>query len=370
MDSESTLVRSTKIRIYPKNKVKIKQYAGLSRYWYNQAVEHLRQPDTKASLFEVRRIQCNEHPAWAMDCPQRIREHAIADACNAVKNAKIKFKKTGQFQQVKYRSKKDVVQGFGFDRISLKQSFVFKGNRSILFSSTEKIIAEKEGTCIKYENGKWYVIIPQSRNIKVPENQRLGVVALDPGVRTFMSLYSPEMYGKIGEGDFNRIYRLCLHLDKIYSKMSHSKCEQKKRLHRAAERLRCKIHDLVDDLHKKTAHFLVTTFDVILIPTFKTQNMVSKLSSKTARNMLTFAHHKFKSFLYSKAEEYSCKVIEVNEAYTSKTCSYCGKLHSIGSRKTMKCSCGAIVDRDLNGARGIFLRAMGASPLTEMLCIC
>jgi len=57
-------------------------------------------------------------------------------------------------------------------------------------------------------------------------------------------------------------------------------------------------------------------------------------------------------------------VIEVNEAYTSKTCSYCGNIQNIGSKKVMKClSCGATVDRDLNGARGIYLRALAASPL-------
>jgi len=55
-------------------------------------------------------------------------------------------------------------------------------------------------------------------------------------------------------------------------------------------------------------------------------------------------------------------VIEVSEAYTSKTCSYCGKMHKIGSKKRMKCSCGADIDRDLNGARGIFLRALAVTP--------
>ena len=46
----------------------------------------------------------------------------------------------------------------------------------------------------------------------------------------------------------------------------------------------------------------------------------------------------------------------------AKTCSYCGKIHKIGSKKTMKCDCGANVDRDLNGARGIYLRALAVTP--------
>jgi putative transposase len=73
--------------------------------------------------------------------------------------------------------------------------------------------------------------------------------------------------------------------------------------------------------------------------------------------MLTWAHYRFKQFLKFKAKEYSSNVIDVNEAYTSKTCSYCGTIQNIGSKKTMKCkNCGVAVDRDLNGARGIFLK--------------
>jgi len=41
---------------------------------------------------------------------------------------------------------------------------------------------------------------------------------------------------------------------------------------------------------------------------------------------------------------------------------FCGKIHQIGSKKVMKCECGANVDRDLNGARGIFLRAFAVTP--------
>ena len=367
MDSENTLVRSKKIRIYPNksDKLKYKQYLGLSRYWYNQAINYLKQEGTKASIYEVRKIQKNNHPEWAFNCPQRIREHAMLEACKAVKNAKLKFKQFKQFQEVHYRRKKDVKQRFGFDKQSLKSSNVFRGKYKLNFISTEEFEVDKENTKIVCENGRWFVVVPTTIRIKKPENQRLGTVALDPGVRTFQTYFSAFSYGKIGNGDFNKIYRLCIGLDKIYSKMSKADYNAKRRLKKASMRLRWKIKDLIDDLHKKTAHFLVTNFDNILIPSFKTSKMVNKLRSKTVRNMLSFAHYRFKTFLKIKAEEYSCKVFEVNESYTSRVCSYCGKEHNIGSKKILKCE--KELDRDLNGARNIYLkymsRALGASPL-------
>lgn len=364
-DLESTVVRSKKIRIYPKNKPLARKYLGLSRWWYNRTINYLNQPDTKASLYELRKVvqKSADIPEWAMECPQRIREHALADACHAVKNAKAKCMKTGEFQRVKFRAKRDPIQSFGFDATSLNQDFVF-GNKKfkLEFESSETFHTDLEGTRIVREGSRYFVIIPQKQRYQVPENQRIDAVALDPGVRTFITFYSEVVHGKIGEGDFQRIYRLCLFLDKIYSKISKAKCRQKRRLKQAAERMRWKVFDLIDELHKKTANFLCRTFNRIFIPTFETAQMVTKLASSTARNLLTFSHYRFKNSLKARGQQTLCEVVEVSEAYTSKTCSYCGKIHKIGSKKVMNCDCGAKVDRDLNGARGIFLRALAVTP--------
>ncbi len=359
MDSENILIRSRKIRIYPNKKQTqlFKQYLGLSRYWFNQGVNLLNNSKEKASLSNARKIYKHNHPDWAFDSPQRIREHALADACKAIKNAKLKFKRTGKIQKVSYRRKKRCKQGFGFDKQSLKESEVFKQKKYRLkFKPTEKINPQLEGCRIILENGRWFVVIPITVNIKVPENQRYGVIALDPGVRTFLSFFSPVLFGKVGESDFKRIYRLGLNIDKLISKMSKADYKHRRQQKKALQRLKWKIKDLIADMHKKIAYFLVTNFDVILIPEFNTSKMVTKLRSKTARSMLTFAHYRFKSILKAKAIEYSCKVIEVSESYTSRTCSYCGKQNKIGSKTKLSCSCGKTVDRDLNGARNIFIK--------------
>jgi transposase len=64
--------------------------------------------------------------------------------------------------------------------------------------------------------------------------------------------------------------------------------------------------------------------------------MVIKLASSTARNMMTFAHYRFKQYLKDRGQQAMCEVIEVSEAFTTKTCSYCGTQHKMGSKKRMK----------------------------------
>ena len=84
--------------------------------------------------------------------------------------------------------------------------------------------------------------------------------------------------------------------------------------------------------------------------------------------MLTLSHYRFKQHLKNKAKEVGAIVIDVNEAYTSKTVSWTGHLvKNLGGAKVIKDTAGNKMDRDLNGARGIFLRALGDSP--ELLSI-
>ena len=62
-------------------------------------------------------------------------------------------------------------------------------------------------------------------------------------------------------------------------------------------------------------------------------------------------------------------VIEVNEAYTSKTRSWDGVVKAgLGGARVIRDESGFGMDRDVNGARGVFLRALGDSPfLRELL---
>ena len=138
-------------------------------------------------------------------------------------------------------------------------------------------------------------------------------------------------------------------------------------MHRAANRMRLRIENLVSELHRQAARFLVNNFDVILLPGFETSEMVErgrrKIRSKTVRNLLTLAHYRFKLFLRDKAAEAGAIVLDVNETYTTKTVSWTGELlENLGGASVVVGQDGERMDRDYNGARGIYLRALGNIP--------
>lgn len=368
-DSENTKIKSNlkskKIGIYPDKEqaALLRRWAGTARYVFNQTVEYLKQPGTKANWKAIKTEILHRLPEWAKHTPYQIKSIAIRDACNAVKAAKKKFIQTKQFQEVKFRSRKKRLDSIFIPSSAVPSASVYPNLLGSSLRASEPFPENATHDCrLVIDHGRYFLAVSIDVTPIQPENQRLGVVALDPGVRTFQTFYSPSIAGKLGGGDFGHIVRLCFYLDDLYSRISKAKCRQKKRMRQAAFRIRTRIKNLIDEIHHKAAHWVGTMFDVILIPTFETSQMVSKLHSQTARAMLTWVHYRFKQFLIQKAVELKAGVIEVSEAYTSKTCSRCGSIQGIGSRKVLSCRCGLRIDRDYNGARGIFLRALGDTP--------
>lgn len=125
--------------------------------------------------------------------------------------------------------------------------------------------------------------------------------------------------------------------------------------------MKFEVWDLIDELHYKSIRFLLDNYDLIFLPTFETSEMAAKstrkIRSKTVRAMMGFSFHKFSMRLESKAKESGKVVKRVSEAYTSKTASWTGEIKNLGGAKTIS-SGGKTVDRDGNGARGIFIKSV------------
>ena len=136
--------------------------------------------------------------------------------------------------------------------------------------------------------------------------------------------------------------------------------------------MRRRITALVDELHWQAARWLSSNYKIILLPSLRTHDLTRRagrrIRSKTARMMLTLRHYEFRQRLLWKAWQRGALVIEVDEAYTSKTCSWDGAVRdNLGGRTVIRDSGGFGMNRDVNGARGIFLRALGDTPFLRGL---
>lgn len=266
---------------------------------------------------------------------------AISIDGRSIKNGYIYKRNTGQQIKKKYiKHHKDIM-----NNICLKKL------KRVKTTQVCKLIYKKH-------YNEFYLAVPEK--IKKKKTAERDIIALDPGVRTFMTFYDGESCGEIGKDKYKQLKRLGKEKDKLDTKIStEKKFYKKSKLKKARVRIYKRVNNIVHDLHYKTINFL-TKYKLVLLPTFKVKSMLPGLNKYVRRSLLDLSHYKFKLRLAQKASENDSKIIICNESYTSKTCTGCGELNeSLGKSKTFNCpSCKLCIDRDINGARNIMLRAL------------
>ena len=317
----------------------LRTWMDASRWTYNLTVKILQGgvPANWQSIAKtVMAAVARRRPEWEA-VPYQVKRTAVRDACRAMSNVK-KFneqlaaaKARGErpdedFSELHFRSRKNPRQSCYIPDDAVTEHGVYHTILDPLRMAEAVPPGQKECRLVK-ERGQYWLAVPHPAQCDIETPSGDGVVALDPGVRTFLTFFSETECGKIAYRAFGRIQRLCHWLDDLIGRTAAEPSSQRRRrMRRAQERMRQKIVHLVDELHWQAARWLTSNYKVILLPTFETQDMTRRagrrIRSKTARMMLTFRHYEFKQRLKWKAWQRGALVVEVNEAYTSKTRSW------------------------------------------------
>lgn len=369
-DLENTKIKSKKIRIYPNQKQKqlFKQWFGISRLFYNKTVDFYndKEHEKLGWMGIAKQLTDTLIMDYVKAVPYQIKKIAVKDCSTAlIVNCK-KTKTSGKPFSLRFKSRKNPSQSCYIPKSAVKESGIYYTIAGKLnYSEREWVDKEIQDCRLSYDNGRWYINIPIKEKVVMRdvENQD-DVIALDPGIRTFMTYFSLNgHFGWFGYHSFNRLQSLSFKMDKLLSQLSIEKDKKRKiRLRRSINRNRWKIHDLVDELHWNVITYLTSHYKVIILPTFEVSGMVCKwhrkLHSKSVRNMLNYRYYEFGERLKMKCAEHGILLIRSNEAYTSKTNSFSGELiPKLGSKESFMYD-GIVVHRDINGARNVLLRAM------------
>ncbi len=388
-DSAVTVPKSRKIKVLPNREQRrmLKFWLAGKRYVFNATLKalckHQKSPHWKSVKTKVLKSMPRRYKA----VPQQIKADAVREAWQALRNAKLKAKQTGEWHEVSFQHRHMLQQSMFIPASAIRDEGVYTtmlGSLEVTeplpartarrfgqptdsprdpekrYAGEPKPTDEVRDSRLTYDRGEWFLCVayhaPQE-----PPAQVSRIVALDPGVRTFLTFFSEASFGWLGHHDIGRIQRLCTHLDVLIADIAKAPRRKKSSMRRAENKVRRRIQNLVKELHCKLAHFLCTNFDIILLPTFETKQMseraTRKIRKKSVRQMLTFSHYTFQQRLIDKARQLGKQVVLVSESYTSKTCSWTGDvIAKLGGRKVITAPDGTRMDRDLNGARGILVR--------------
>ncbi len=379
-----------KIRLFPTKQQRqiLLRWFGTVRWTFNQcltAVQTYNIPRTKEALrdwcLNANSLEGHSEMKWVFDTPYDVRDEGMNDLLKAFKTcfANKKAANIDKFR-IHYRTRKTESESLVIHSKHWKSAGVF---HPTVWGKEPIEAAEPLPDKLKYDArlkrnrlGEFFLCVPLALDVKQGDNQTLstpnkriedGILALDPGVRTFQTGYSPSgLIVEWAKNDIKRIQRLCFYVDALQSAWSQTGVTHRRRykMKRAARKARKRIRNLVDETHKKMCKWIVENYHTVLLPSFDTSQMVKrranrKLGNNTARMMLSWSHYRFKQRLLDKVREYtSCRVIICDEHYTSKTCGNCGKINNrLYGNKTFICpNCHVKLDRDANAARNILLR--------------
>jgi putative transposase len=365
----------------------LKRWMGVARLTYNYCVECQRQHTCKLNKKTLRDRLVN-NDSWLVrripslrETPYEIRDKAMCEFLSSYYTSRKKHG-VGNFK-MQFRSKKASTQTIYlrrrcydggkcylrfWNKASLQPLQVRPGERK-KWDGKE---LSNDGFIVLRRPNRWFIqrVFTRPRG----ETQVGGrVAALDPGVRTFQTIYDPLRESLLefgGDESHKTLFERCLRMDKLQSKASLKTTSHKTRYHlrnKILPRLRYQFKCAVEEVHRKTARVLCDNYDTILLPALPTSKLSLKvlrcLKTKSVRSMLGWSHYAFRRRLIMKAEETGAKVVTVGEAYSSKGCGMCGIVRPSFSSKTFQCvnsACGLRTDRDWNGARNICLMTLSA----------
>ena len=235
----------------------------------------------------------------------------------------------------------------------------------IIYKYNNKIVKLPEinnNVKINYNNiiDKYTLLIPFNNVPKVIKNKKNKLIALDLGLRVFMTGLSEKHSVEIGQ-NVNKI--ISNKLEKL-NRIKNSKTHPVSVKHKYEKRINRKIKYLVDDLHWKTISYLVKNYKNILLGDMSAKSIVRKNQSILSK-LQKVACLRTKYYQFQQRLGYKCLLFKVNyklvnECYTSKTCSNCCNFNkNLKGEKVFICpKCDLTIDRDINACRNIYLKTL------------
>jgi IS605 OrfB family transposase len=140
--------------------------------------------------------------------------------------------------------------------------------------------------------------------------------------------------------------------------------------HKRAKTIHCKITNIRKDHQHKASAKLADANRLIVVGNV---NATGLAKTRMAKSVFDAGWSMFRNMLRYKASRHEATFLEVNESFTTQTCSTCGSLPEsrprgitgLGIREWVCSDCGASHDRDVNAARNILTLGRSTAPRVD-----
>jgi len=387
-ETKRYIIKTYKFRIYPskKQEMQMKEHLKTEKDLWNELLDTNKKKYETEKRFltknEMRNIVKNKwlYSQTAQALSQRL-ENALWKMIKMKKQGKKcgfpRFKSIDRMKSLYYPQfgfkldKKLSVTPFG--EISIKQHREIKGKIKTLTLKREssgkwfavlcvvqerqenKESKDQESTIIDEKQERHEQYKKQEKHKDYEQENQVGI---DLGLIRFATLSNgeiienPKYYKKYGN-------RLAFLQRKLSKKKKGSKNREKAK-HRLAV-LHEKIANARLDFLHKTSNKLVNSYSLIALEKLNSKEMLKRIKGRIhlGKHIIDAGWNKFTNMICYKAEEAGCRVIFVEAKNTTQECSNCHRIveKQLSDRIHHCPFCGLMMDRDLNAALNILIRA-------------
>lgn len=326
-------------------------YVREARCWNRVALHNLAYSKIRATPSEEARLGSQ------MVC------NAIFTVCKAYKNKNIQ--KGQEVPEIKFHKNRSI----HFD----KRTYSLKGESVSLYTLEGRITlpmllgdfqrqyfargVPKEAELV-FRKEHWYLNLV----LEIPDpaiTEKTTLFGVDLGENILAATSSGQLYG--GGKIRHERDKFLAKRRKLQSNGSESAKQLMKKISgKEARRMKYMNHEVSKNIVKEA---VAQDAGVIVLENLKNIRKRIKGGKRIRTRLHRWAFFQLQTFIQYKAEQKGLKVLYVNPAYSSQTCSFCG-LIGVRSRHLFQCSCGNRQHSDLNASRNLCQFALSIGSAT------
>ncbi|MBR5558269.1 MAG: transposase [Acinetobacter sp.] len=337
-------MKTLKLRIKDKHSAVLNQMACEVNFVWNYVndlgFKHLKRKGEFLSAYDIAKYtkgtskECNLHSQTI----QAVTEELVTRR-KQFKKAKLKWRVTNK------KSARRSLGWIPFKKIAIKYAngYVQYGKHQFRVWDSYGLsqYSVKTGSFVEDARGRWYVclVVESSKTVKITSTKAIGI---DLGLKDIATCSDGTV---ISNPKFYRKYEQKLG--------TAQRAKNKKRV----RTLHAKIANCRKDHLHKASTMLVKKNALIVIGDLSAKKLVK---TKMAKSVLDTGFSALKTMLKYKCENAGVLFEEVNERFTTQTCSCCGEITTSSPKgrtglgiRVWECECGSINQRDLNSAKNI-----------------
>lgn len=362
------MIKAIKVRLYPSEKQEenLWKSVGTARFIYNWTLARQEENYKNGEKFisdgilrkELTQLKKSEL-SWLNEVSNNVAKQAVKDACNAYKRF---FK--GLSDKPRFKSKRKSKKSFYNDNVAfrVKENNLVKIEKVGWVKTNEQlpIGVKYSNPRISYDNKYWYISVGIEQE-EIQEELTDVSLGVDLGLKEFAICSDGTVFKNINKSYVvrkieKRLKRLQKQVSRKYELnrigKEYIKTNNIIKLEKQIQQIHRRLANIRNNyLHQTTTSIVKTKPYRVVIEDLNVKGMMkNKHLSDSVRKQ---GFYEFKRQLEYKCKFRGIELILADRFYpSSKICSQCGEVKKDLKLKdrVYKCSCGLIIDRDLNAS--------------------